>query len=317
MREAAAIGSAGRFFCDWACASEHKLRKPNNSQASRSQLFALEHGVCTACGLDAHALYRRVKALTPPASASRCSWRRRALPRAARRTAVSTPVWNAIIGRPTTLYPSRRAAAAVVWTTSARSARRATRRRRTRCASAPSARKNAAAAAGTRDLRSFFSVSSGGGVCVTFCSGLTSVASAVAVMARGSSFFFSSFRGAPESYGTDPRVVAARRGARVSRHVCSYPPHTSGRSPPHPPIVQPGLRTVDPILRSAQPPAAPQRPQLPTSPKIGARDPNKLLRETVSQSRDLPRRHSQPACPSSRSPRPGRRGRRGASARAA
>jgi len=53
-------------FCDWACASEHKLRKPNNSQASRSQLFALEHGVCTACGLDAHALYRRVKALTPP-----------------------------------------------------------------------------------------------------------------------------------------------------------------------------------------------------------------------------------------------------------
>ena len=53
-------------FCAWACSAEYKLRRPNNSSAARSQLFALVHGVCQACGLDAHALYRRLKALAPP-----------------------------------------------------------------------------------------------------------------------------------------------------------------------------------------------------------------------------------------------------------
>ena len=32
----------------------------------RRQLFALEHGICRTCGLDAHSLYLRCKALTPP-----------------------------------------------------------------------------------------------------------------------------------------------------------------------------------------------------------------------------------------------------------
>ena len=60
-------GEAGApAFCAWACSAEYKLRRPNNSSAARSQLFALEHGVCQACGLDAHALYRRLKALAPP-----------------------------------------------------------------------------------------------------------------------------------------------------------------------------------------------------------------------------------------------------------
>ncbi|KAH8088757.1 annealing helicase [Aureococcus anophagefferens] len=60
-------GEAGApAFCAWACSAEYKLRRPNNSSAARSQLFALEHGVCQACGLDAHALYRRIKALAPP-----------------------------------------------------------------------------------------------------------------------------------------------------------------------------------------------------------------------------------------------------------
>ena len=112
---------------------------------------------------------------------------------------------------------------------------------------------------------------------------------------------------------------ASQRPREVSRHLCSGHIALGQRPPlPHPSIVQPGLRPVDPILESAQPPAACQSPQLPTSQKIGAaRDPNKLLRETVSQRRDLPRRHSQPACPSSPSRRPGRHEVREASARAA
>ena len=147
-------------FCDWACASEHKLRKPNNSQASRSQLFALEHGVCTACGLDAHALYRRVKALTPPERFQVLMSTPGFAPRGKKDrrldTCLECDYWQAdhIIpvaegGGCCSLDNFR--------TLCTPCHQKETNALRQRLA----ARKNAAAAAGTRDLRSFFSVSSG------------------------------------------------------------------------------------------------------------------------------------------------------------
>ena len=147
-------------FCDWACASEHKLRKPNNSQASRSQLFALEHGVCTACGLDAHALYRRVKALTPPERFQVLMATPGFAPRGKKDrrldTCLECDYWQAdhIIpvaegGGCCSLDNFR-----TLCTPCHQKETNALRQRLV-------ARKNAAAAAGTRDLRSFFSVSSG------------------------------------------------------------------------------------------------------------------------------------------------------------
>ena len=95
---------------------------------------------------------------------------------------------------------------------------------------------------------------------------------------RGGRFFLS-----PGGVRAGPLRVgeASQRLREVSRRLCSGHIALGQRpagSPPHPAIVQPGLRTVDPILDSAQPPAAPQRPQLPASLKIGAaRDPQKPL----------------------------------------
>ena len=147
-------------FCDWACASEHKLRKPNNSQASRSQLFALEHGVCTACGLDAHALYRRVKALTPPERFQVLMATPGFAPRGKKDrrldTCLECDYWQAdhIVpvaegGGCCSLDNFR-----TLCTPCHQKETNALRQRLV-------ARRNAAAAAGTRDLRSFFSVSSG------------------------------------------------------------------------------------------------------------------------------------------------------------
>jgi len=54
----------GSAFCSPAC--EEKARVRSSMTAARNQIFAIEHGVCQVCGLDAHALYERVKALSPP-----------------------------------------------------------------------------------------------------------------------------------------------------------------------------------------------------------------------------------------------------------
>ena len=106
----------------------------------------------------------------------------------------------------------------------------------------------------------------------------------VAVMARGSSFFFLLPRSPGVVRDGPLRVDEASRRCRVTCVLTRHTLDSGGRSPPHPPIVQPGLRTVDPILRSAQPPAACPRPQLPASQKIGAaRGPKSHSRETVSQ----------------------------------
>jgi len=53
-------------FCSYRCACEYKLKKPSNSADVRSRLFALEHGKCVLCGLDAHSLYLDCKARSPP-----------------------------------------------------------------------------------------------------------------------------------------------------------------------------------------------------------------------------------------------------------
>ncbi len=58
--------TSGVRFCCLDCCIEFAIRKPHNSSAVRRQLFALEHGICRTCGLDAHSLYLRCKALTPP-----------------------------------------------------------------------------------------------------------------------------------------------------------------------------------------------------------------------------------------------------------
>lgn len=142
-------------FCDWACASEHKLRRPNNSQASRSQLFALEHGVCVACDLDAHALYRRVRALTPPERYQVLLATPGFAPRGKRdrrtETCLECDYWQADHMIPVaegggccSLDNFR-----TLCTPCHQKETNALRQRLV-------ARKNAAAAAGTRDLRSFF-----------------------------------------------------------------------------------------------------------------------------------------------------------------
>ena len=51
-------------FCSERCAAAFGAAR---SQAcSRDQLFLRERGVCQACGLDAHALFQRVAALSEP-----------------------------------------------------------------------------------------------------------------------------------------------------------------------------------------------------------------------------------------------------------
>lgn len=51
-------------YCSRACEDKDRVR---TSQAfARTLVFSVEKGVCRICGLDAHALYERVKAMTPP-----------------------------------------------------------------------------------------------------------------------------------------------------------------------------------------------------------------------------------------------------------
>jgi hypothetical protein len=92
--------------------------------------------------------------------------------------------------------------------------------------------------------------------------------------------FLSPFRGAPGVVRDGLLALAAAAGGISSpASSCSASPHT--RTAAGSPASTRGaarLRSFDPIPGTAQPPAACQRPQLPTSPKIGAtRDPKKDL----------------------------------------
>jgi 5-methylcytosine-specific restriction endonuclease McrA len=51
-------------YCSRECAEQHGLKRAGYNQI-RAQVFALEGGVCRLCGIDAHALYTRIRALQP------------------------------------------------------------------------------------------------------------------------------------------------------------------------------------------------------------------------------------------------------------
>ena len=50
-------------YCSHECAEEGRLRRGVSSV--RNQVFALERGICSFCGIDAYALFLRIKALQP------------------------------------------------------------------------------------------------------------------------------------------------------------------------------------------------------------------------------------------------------------
>jgi hypothetical protein len=54
-------------YCSFQCAEEGRIRRGGmySSARMRNQIFSLEHGVCCLCGLDAHALYRKILSLHP------------------------------------------------------------------------------------------------------------------------------------------------------------------------------------------------------------------------------------------------------------
>lgn len=54
-------------YCSRECAEQGRLKRGGmySSVQVRSQVFALEGGVCRLCGIDAHALYTRIAALEP------------------------------------------------------------------------------------------------------------------------------------------------------------------------------------------------------------------------------------------------------------
>ena len=51
------------IYCSFECAEKQRLRA--GSTRIRSQLFALERGVCQECGMDAHAFFKHVSSLEP------------------------------------------------------------------------------------------------------------------------------------------------------------------------------------------------------------------------------------------------------------
>lgn len=61
------ICSNGATYCSQSCAEEGRLRRGGMyaSTRIREQLFSIEHGVCTKCGIDAHQLFNKMKALHP------------------------------------------------------------------------------------------------------------------------------------------------------------------------------------------------------------------------------------------------------------
>ena len=61
------IWTVGATYCSQTCVEEGRIRRGGmySSTKIREQLFALEHGKCQKCGVNAHSLYCRVKALAP------------------------------------------------------------------------------------------------------------------------------------------------------------------------------------------------------------------------------------------------------------
>jgi len=59
--------SNGATYCSQSCVEEGRVRRGGiySSTKIRAQLFALEHGICTKCNIDAHALFCKMKALAP------------------------------------------------------------------------------------------------------------------------------------------------------------------------------------------------------------------------------------------------------------
>ena len=57
----------GAHYCSYKCAEDGRLRRGGmySSTRIREQLFALEHGICTKCGVDAHSLFVKILALQP------------------------------------------------------------------------------------------------------------------------------------------------------------------------------------------------------------------------------------------------------------
>lgn len=55
-----------RRYCSRECWIEVRIRGTFQCSAICTELFALEHGVCQLCGCDAHALFEKIHALTPP-----------------------------------------------------------------------------------------------------------------------------------------------------------------------------------------------------------------------------------------------------------
>jgi len=67
LSEASTAEGVTSIYCSQECAMEGRLRRGGMSSTHvRLQVFALEKGVCQRCGVDAHALYLRIKALQPP-----------------------------------------------------------------------------------------------------------------------------------------------------------------------------------------------------------------------------------------------------------
>ena len=60
-------GSTIATYCSHVCAEEGRLKRGGfyASTRVREQVFDMEGGVCQKCGLDAHALFRRIEALHP------------------------------------------------------------------------------------------------------------------------------------------------------------------------------------------------------------------------------------------------------------
>jgi len=59
--------SNGATYCSQSCVEEGRLRRGGIYASSkiRQQVFALEHGICTKCGINAHELFCKMKALHP------------------------------------------------------------------------------------------------------------------------------------------------------------------------------------------------------------------------------------------------------------
>jgi 5-methylcytosine-specific restriction endonuclease McrA len=67
MPRASKVAGVQSTYCSRECAENGRLQRGGMyaSTQVRSQVFALEGGVCRLCGIDAHALYIRISALQP------------------------------------------------------------------------------------------------------------------------------------------------------------------------------------------------------------------------------------------------------------